>query len=77
MTTDQPSRTRAEELTAYGRAAAVTYLLAQGQELTNAQIQTHSGIKTLPGVYYLMDRLSGAIPLYQPRPGVWRLLDRE
>lgn len=73
--TRQPTRSRAEELTPHAKAGKVAYALALGRELTNEQIKDLSGIRTLPGVYYLMDNLSVAIPIYQPRPGVWRLLD--
>jgi hypothetical protein len=62
-------------LTPHGKAGKIAYALARGGELTNQQIKDLSGIQTLPGVYYLMDNLSTAIPIYQPRPGVWRILD--
>ena len=73
---DDDSRYRGADLTAHGKAAVITYLLVRTREITNAQIREKAGIKTLPGVYYLMDNLSQAgIPIWQPRPGVWSLLD--
>ena len=69
-------RTRAEELTPHGRAAVVTLHLVREGELTNKQIRDLSGLQTLTGVHYLMGNIGGAgIPVYQPRNGVWALLD--
>lgn len=65
---------REDELTPQSRAAKVTWLLAQGHELTTAEIMAATGLTGM-GVYYLMKNLDLAdIPLFQPATGRYQVL---
>lgn len=58
------------------KAALATFLLMNEMEITTAQLKKATGITTAAGIRYLMGNVSAAgVPVYQPRPGVYRILD--
>ncbi len=62
---------------AQARAAHVTYLLmVERRSMSSAEIMETTGIRSMQGVYRLMNNLSsGRVPIYSPSPGQWSILD--
>lgn len=63
-------------LSAQSRAARVTHLLLERDEMSSSEIRRELGYsRDARTVYDLLDRISlGGVPIYQPRKGYWAIL---
>lgn len=65
---------RQREYNAHQRASYITFLLLQGNKLTTAGVATLTGL-TWEGAEYMMDRISGVLPVVK-EDGIWRWMDK-
>lgn len=69
--------TEDRELPPQARSALVTYLLMLRGQLSTDEIKEATGIRSTPGVVYLMDNVSlGGVPIYKKGEGLYALLPR-
>lgn len=66
-----------QDLPPQARAARIAFLLALRGQLTTDEIKAATGIRSTPGVVYLMDNVSLAVPIYKAGLGRWALLPTE
>lgn len=67
-----------ECLTAQARAGKATYLLMMYGPLTAKDLSDRLGYRHHHSIQLLLDNLSlGAVPVYEPQPGLWDILRDE
>jgi len=58
------------DYTAQEKAALITWHLAHGEGMQTRDVAEMAGL-SMPGAWYLMQRLSRVIPIYQDDRGFW------
>lgn len=58
------------DYTAQEKAALITWHLAHGEGMQTRDVAKMAGL-TMPGAWYLMQRLARVIPIYQDGQGFW------
>ena len=67
-----------EDMSPQARAGKVVYVLltSRDRRITVARVMEIAGYRSSEGVRQLMQKISsGGVPVYQPEPSVWALLD--
>jgi len=58
------------DYTAQEKAALITWHLAHGEGMQTRDVAKMAGL-SMPGAWYLMQRLSRVLPVYQDEQGFW------
>lgn len=67
-----------EDMSPQGRSAKVVYVLmtSRDKRITVERVMEIAGYRSREGVRQLMEKISaGGVPIYQPEPSVWAVLD--
>ena len=67
-----------EDMSPQGRSAKVVFVMLVSREkrITVERVMEIAGYRSREGVRQLMEKISaGGVPIYQPEPGVWAILD--
>lgn len=67
-----------EDMSPQGRSAKVVYVMLKSRDkrITVERVMEIAGYRSREGVRQLMEKISaGGVPIYQPEPSVWALLE--